>query len=642
MRFSDAFLRQVRDRVSIADYASRKLAWDKRKSRPGAGDFWACCPFHQEKSSSFHVLDQKGIYKCFGCGEKGDAFTLAMKLEGLSFPEAVAKMADLASMALPTDENEDHGEAERRKRLMQAVARAAKLYGDALYGRGGDEARKYLEGRGFDRELCTQFGIGYAPDSWTTLLDKLKGDFPLGELLDAGLVRSNDDDDRPPIDTFRNRITFEIADATGKPIAFGARALEKDAKAKYINSPECAVFSKGRVLYRLKQARELVAKTKAPGLVVAEGYFDVIAFERAGIGAVAPMGTALTEDQLQLVWRAGGEPILCFDGDAAGQRAADRALDLALPHLGPTRTVKIALLPPGDDPDDVFNRSGADALKALLDAALPASEALFQREKARRPLDTPESKASFKAALREAANKIADADTKKLYLSDLLRRADEASRPAWTPRPQQAPGAPQQSRGTYKNGRFQPAPLGATQELTAKVASGIRVKDPERYLQAVLDYNLTAKVGDWLDRLALDPDLDAIRSAILALSHAEADNPAIDRETLALHLQQSGETRAVARLSRWPKPRLPEGTDGADLETEWLALVTREVVLPALREELAELRKAAADGDDDAFARFQALNREAIAIEARALEAKLEEVNTEAADEDDDLAAAMN
>jgi DNA primase len=634
MRFSDAFLRQVRDRVSIADYASRKLAWDKRKSRPGAGDFWACCPFHQEKSSSFHVLDQKGIYKCFGCGEKGDAFTLAMKLEGLSFPEAVAKMADLAGMALPVDEQEDRGEADRRKKLMQAVARAAKFYADGLRGREGAEARKYLEGRGFGRDLCTQFGIGYAPDGWTTLIDALKGEYSIDELIDAGLARPGDG--RGPINAFHHRITFEIADAGGKPIAFGARALRADEKAKYINSPECAVFSKGRVLYRLKQARELVAKTKPKGLVVAEGYFDVIAFERAGIGAVAPMGTALTEDQLQLVWRAGGEPILCFDGDAAGQRAADRALDLALPHLGPTRTVKIALLPPGDDPDDVFTRSGPDALKALLEAALPASDALFQREKARRPLDTPEARAAFKASLREAANKIADADTRKLYLSDLLRRADEASRPAWTPR---APSSPQQqSRGNYKNGRFQPAPLGATQELTAKVASGVRVKDPERYLKAVVDYNLAAQVGDWLDRLALpDNDLEAIRSAILALSHAEADNPAIDRETLALHLQQSGEARALARLSRWDKPRLAQGTD---LAARWLALVTSEVVVPAIKEELAELQAAVAADDVEAFARSQHLVRELKRLEARPLEVSLEDFDAGA--DDADVAVAMN
>ena len=637
MRFTDTFLRQVRDRVSIADYAGRKLSFDKRKSRPAAGDYWACCPFHQEKSSSFHVLDQKGIYKCFGCGEKGDVFTLAMKLEGLSFPEAVTRMAETAGMALPTDGEEDRGEADRRKRLMQAVARAAKIYGDALYSPAGAEARKYLEGRGFDRELCTQFGIGYAPDSWTTVLDKLKGDFPLGELLDAGLARSNDDDDRPPIDTFRNRITFEIADPAGRPIAFGARALKKDEKAKYINSPECAVFSKGRVLYRLKQARELVAKTKAEGLVVAEGYFDVIAFERAGIGAVAPMGTALTEDQLQLVWRSGGEPILCFDGDAAGQRAADRALDLALPHLGPGRTVKIALLPPGDDPDDVFTRSGPEALKELIAKAAHASDALYEREKNRRPLDTPEARAAFKAALRECANKIADAETKKLYLSELLRRADDSFRPKWTPNPprpsQQQGGQPQYGGGKGgKYGKFQP-PAPATPELTAKVAAGIRVTDPERYLRAVIDYGLGHRLGEMLDRLDLvDAELEAIRAALFALMDGAGPEQAIDRAALSLHLQHSGETRAFARLSRWPKARTT-GDGAAELEASWLALVTREVVLPAIREELAELRVLVEAGDVDAFARAQILSREIRAIEARPLELSMDENPQNAADD---------
>lgn len=628
MRFSDAFLRQVRDRVSIADYAGRKLAWDKRKSRPSAGDYWACCPFHQEKSPSFHVLDQKGIYKCFGCGEKGDAFTLAMKLEGLSFPEAVAKMADLAGVPLPVDEQEDRGESDRRKRLLQAVARAARLYGDALYQREGAEARKYLEGRGFTRELCAEFGIGYAPDSWTFLIDKLQPEFALGDLIEAGLVRAGDEDKRP-IDNFRNRITFEIADSSGKPIAFGARALEKDAKAKYINSPESAVFSKGRVLYRLKQARERAAKNKAPGLVVAEGYFDVIAFERAGIGAVAPMGTALTEDQLHLVWGSGGEPIFCFDGDTAGRRAADRALDLALPHLGPSRTVKIALLPPGEDPDDVYRRAGPEALKGLLAAALTASDALFAREKARRPLGTPEARAGFKAQLREAAGKIADPDTKRFYLSDLLSRADAALRPAWKPYER---GAPRAGYG----GRNAP-PLPASAELTAQYAAGIRVKDPERYLRAVIDYAMAARVADWLDRLVLpDPDLDAIRSAIAVLTSAAEDGQAIDREALARHLQQLGETRAAARLSRWPKPRgLGDGVSRgeADLEAEWLALVTREIVLPALKEELAELRPLADAGDEAAFARFQALSREAREIEARAREVKLE-VKLDAAADD--------
>ncbi|MGE0597353.1 MAG: DNA primase [Hyphomonadaceae bacterium] len=615
MRFSDAFLRQVRDRVSIADYAGRKLAWDKRKSQPGRGDFWACCPFHQEKTSSFHVLDQKGIYKCFGCGEKGDAFTLAMKLEGLSFPEAVAKMAELAGVPLPVDEHEDRGEAERRKKLYQAVARAARLYGDALGSREAAEARKYLEGRGFDRELCAQFGIGFAPASYTFLIDKLKGAFEIGELIECGLLRPGEAGKRP-YDTFRNRITFEIADSAGKPIAFGARALDPNDKAKYINSPENALFSKGRVLYRLKQARELAAKNKAPGLIVAEGYFDVIAFERAGIGAVAPMGTALTEDQLQLVWRSGGEPTLCFDGDAAGQRAAERALDLALPHLGPGRTVKIALMPEGEDPDDVHRRAGPEGLAAIVAAARPASDALFEREKHRRPLDTPEARAAFKAALREAAAKIDDADTKRLYLSDLLSRADAVLRPPWRP-----PESGQFQRGPRPPGRAPFVPP-ATPELKAQSAAGVRLADPERFLCAAIDYPaILRRYADWLDRLALDPDLDAIRAAIHALSAEHDRAEAIDREAVSGHLQQSGETRAQARLQRWPKPRRAQ--EGTDVEAEWLALVTREVVLPAIREELAELRPLADAGDETAFARFQALSREARDIEARAREAQV-------------------
>ncbi|MEZ6023022.1 MAG: DNA primase [Hyphomonadaceae bacterium] len=406
MRFTDTFLRQVRDRVSIADYAGKRLTWDKRKSRPSAGDYWACCPFHQEKSPSFHVLDSKGVFKCFGCGEKGDVFTLTMKLEGLSFPEAVEKIAEYAGMPLPKDEYEDRGETDRRKRLFALAARTAELYANALRSSGGADARRYLENRGLGREEWDRFGIGLAPDEWTWAIDKLKAEgYTIEEMVAAGVAREGDEGKRA-IDTFRGRITFEITDTTGKVIGFGGRALAKDAKAKYINSPESALYSKSRVLYRLKQAREVLARTKAEGLVVGEGYLDVIAFERAGIAAVAPCGTALTEDQLQLLWRAGPQPVFCFDGDSAGQRAAERALDLALPHFGPERTVRFAIAPAGEDPDDIYRSGGAAALTALVDAAQPASDVLFEREKARRPLTTPEARAAFKAALREAANAI--------------------------------------------------------------------------------------------------------------------------------------------------------------------------------------------------------------------------------------------
>lgn len=622
MRFSDTFLRQVRDRVSIADYAGRRMAWDKRKSRPSAGDYWACCPFHQEKSASFHVLDGKGIYKCFGCGEKGDLFTLAMRLEGLSFPEAVAQMAERAGMALPTDEQEDKGESERRRRLASLVARAAKLYRDALRSSGGAEARRYLQGRGLGPEEWERFGIGLAPDEWTWASDKLRAEgFATEEIVAAGLAREGDGGQRA-IDTFRNRVTFEIGDSSGKVVAFGARALARDAKAKYINSPETALFHKGRTLYRLKQARELLARTKAGGLVVAEGYLDVIAFERAGIAAVAPMGTALTEEQLQLVWRSGGAPVLCFDGDTAGKRAADRALDLALPHFGPGRTVRIAYAPAGEDPDDIFRRGGAEALASLMEAASPASDALFEREKSRHGLQTPEARAAFQAALREASNRIADADTRRAYFSDLMGRANAVLRAA-RPGPPQRPGQP----------RGAPPPAAATPELKALSAAARARPAAENLLRsAVDDPTVLARFSDWISRLAIaDPDLAAIRSALVSLAEAPEGSAAIDREALSLHLTKLGQERAAARISRWKLDEKPPGRSGkrgqgqGTSPDEWLATVTRNVVLPAIREELAELQALAGEGDDDAFARFQALSREAIAIERRAREARTEE-----------------
>jgi DNA primase len=478
-----------------------------------------------------------------------------------------------------------------------------------------------LQGRGIGPGDWDAFGIGLAPDEWTWGLDKLKAEgFTLEEIVAAGLAREGEEGKRP-IDTFRGRITFEITDPAGKVIGFGGRALAKDAKAKYINSPESPLYSKSRVLYRLKQARELMARTRAPGFVVGEGYLDVIAFERAGIAAVAPCGTALTEDQLQLLWRAGGEPTLCFDGDSAGKRAADRVLDLALPQVGPGRTLKIAYAPEGKDPDDIYREGGADALTTLLEVAAPFSLALFEREQARHGLATPEARAALQGALKQAANSIADPDTKRAYFSDLLQRYNaliRAQRPPFQP----------QEKGAWKRG---PQILPPTQELKAQAAARPRPA-AENFLRAAVDFpGILARYADWLDRLNVtDPDLAAIRATLIALADAHEGHGAIDRAALSLHLSRSGNDRAATRIAQWPKLR--PVADGADVEAEWLALATREVVLPAIREELSELRMAAADGDEAAFARFQALSREARAIEARAREAKLDETQDEAGD----------
>jgi DNA primase len=621
MRFPDSFLRQLKERASIAGYAGKLLQWERRKSQPARGDYWAPCPFHSEKTASFHVRDTLGTYHCFGCNESGGVLDLAMKLEGLSFPEAVERVANFAGLALPeADGPRDDEEERRRKRLFAAMTRTQELFRDALASSAGRKARSYLDQRGLTETVCEQFGIGYAPGGWTETLDQLKkAQFTEEELVSAGLASKGDE--RRAIDVFRDRIMFPIGDGQGRIIAFGGRALDPEAKAKYLNSPETPLFHKGRNLYRLKEARTLLAKSKARGLVVAEGYVDVIALERAGIAAVAPLGTALTEDQLALVWRASGEPIFCFDGDTAGRRAAARALDLALPQMAPGRTLSVALMPEGQDPDDVYRRGGAAALAKLLEAAQPAVVSLFERERDREPLDTPERKSGLRKRLREAANRIADEETKRAYLADLLSRADDVLRQP--PREGERRGANRsggafQPRGKFRNGKFEPPPPQPSAELKARQAAGPRHLGAENFLREAVDNpQILENFAEWLAQLRLpDPDLELIREAILDLGETEAGRK-VDREALKRHLSASGQERATARVAAWPVGRstATPHPDDVSREAEWEALVMLDVVLPALKEEMAALAAAADQGDAAAFERFLVLDRDARRIE---------------------------
>ena len=651
MRFSEQLLATVRDRASIASYAGRKLSWDNRKSQPAKGDYWACCPFHGEKTSSFHVLDRKGLYKCFGCGEAGDIFKLAMKLEGLSFPEAVERIANDAGVTLPREPMEDSGALQRRKRLYEACTAAQTGFVEALASREGDKARAYLEKRGLDAATRQKFGLGYAPAGPAFIANRLMAlGFTEAEVREAGLAKG--DDGRRPYDHFRDRVMFPIADAQGRIVGFGGRALDPNQPAKYVNSPETPLFSKGRLLYRHKEAREILARTKGKGLIVAEGYLDVIAFERAGVPAVAPLGTALTEDQLELLWRAGPAPILCFDGDKAGLRAADRALDLALPKLAPNRTIAVAILPEGQDPDDVFRASGPEALASLLEHAKPAVEALVAREIAREPLTTPEARAGLKQRLRDAAGRIADADTRREYLKDVLARADAALAGA-LPRREWRPSGGGKFKGGKGGGSFQPA--SASAELKARLAGAARPGDApaiEQLLRGACESALILERGGELlaDLAIADPDLDRIRDALLRL---RAAGETVDQSALSRHLADSGEESAAACVRRWPaSPWLTKTADADEegvagpidaapatsdlavdafalhasetsdeelrrrdeaewrrrLEGEWMALATLLVTRPEIEADLAGL--LARDGlDDDAFARAVAMKR---------------------------------
>lgn len=407
MRFSDQFLEEIRQRLPITQVVGEHVLWDKRKSQPGKGDMWACCPFHAEKSPSFHADDRRGIYHCFGCGASGDHFRFLTEKAGMSFPEAVEKLAGMAGVPMPArDERTEQREA-AQKGLTEVMELAAKYYEAALSHNIGARARGYLFDRGVSATSQTRFRIGFSPDSRNGLKEHLAANGVSAQaMLDAGLVTSRDDD---PLtyDRFRNRVMFPITDFRGRIIAFGGRALSADVPAKYLNSPETSLFSKRQTLYNGQSAR--AAARDGATVIVVEGYLDVIAAVAAGFeGTVAPLGTALTEEHLQLLWRMAEVPVLCFDGDKAGLKAAERAMDLVLPHLKPGQTVKIATLPEGQDPDDLIKAQGRQAFADVIDKARSLSDMLWSLETGGLVPEAPEERAALQARLRERANSIQD------------------------------------------------------------------------------------------------------------------------------------------------------------------------------------------------------------------------------------------
>ncbi|TIR17907.1 MAG: DNA primase [Mesorhizobium sp.] len=421
MRFPPAFLDEIRDRVPISSVIGTRVAWDRKKTNASRGDYWACCPFHGEKSPSFHCEDKKGRYHCFGCSVSGDHFKFLTELDGMSFPEAVEKIAEMAGVPMPVrDEREERREKERAS-LTEVMEMATAFFQERLQSADGAKARAYLRERGLTSATQQSFRLGYAPDSRNALKEHLaaKG-VPKADIEACGLVRHGDD---IPVsyDWFRDRIMFPIPDSRGKIIAFGGRALAPDALAKYMNSPDTELFHKGNVLYNFARARKALAKG---GTVIAvEGYMDVIALAQAGFeNAVAPLGTALTENQLELLWRMAPEPVLCFDGDKAGLKAAWRAADLALPAVQPGRSARFALLPEGKDPDDLVKAEGPEAFRAVLAEARPLVDLLWMRETAGGVFDTPERRAELGKTLRELTSRIRDESTRYHYQQEMRER----------------------------------------------------------------------------------------------------------------------------------------------------------------------------------------------------------------------------
>ena len=421
MRFPDSFLDDIRDRLRISEVVGQRVQFDKKKTNAAKGDFWGNCPFHGEKTPSFHCEDRKGRYYCFGCGASGDHFRFLTELDGLHFHEAVELLANQAGLQVPIMDKREQEREEQRKTLFDVMELAAQFFQAKLHEPIGANARAYLRDRGLSPQIQQEFGIGFAPDSRNALKQYLaEQGIEASQMEACGLV-NHGEGIAVSYDKFRGRVMFPIPDARGRVIAFGGRALADDALAKYMNSPETELFHKSNVLYNFAKARKPAYDKKQ--VIAAEGYMDVIALHSAGFNnAVAPLGTALTERQMELLWRMHPEPVLCFDGDGAGQKAAHRAIDMALPSIQPGRSVRFAMLPEGKDPDDLIKEDGPEAMHEVINGALPLAQMLWNREIDSGIYNTPERRAELQTRLRQIVNSIKDESVRYHYDQDMRDR----------------------------------------------------------------------------------------------------------------------------------------------------------------------------------------------------------------------------
>ncbi len=560
MRFSPQLLDEIRARLSVSHVVSRKVAL-KRAGR----EYRGLSPFKVEKTPSFFVNDQKGFYHCFASGEHGDIFTFLMTTEGLSFPEAVERLAAEAGVALPAPTTVDRAKDDQRTRLLALLEQAAAFFEAKLASREGTDARLYLDRRGLTTETVGQFRIGFAPASSTALTQHLTNQgFLRAEMITSGMLVGGDDIPQP-YDRFRNRVMFPITDLKGRVIAFGGRALEPGERAKYLNSPETPLFHKGAILFNAAKARPLAFARER--VIVVEGYMDVVALTQAGFGdSVAPLGTALTEQQVQMVWRMVHEPILCFDGDDAGTRAAHRAIDTMLPHLKPGLSARFVFLPGGSDPDDLIRQEGPQAMQTALERAQPLAEVLWQRELAAGDWSTPERRAHLERRLTEIVNGIADLSVRshyraamreKLFLQFGSRRPQRgAQRPPSAAPSRNFAGVPGAQQARPSGNQPQPwaesRSVGASQSLRRQLLENQMGRPP--YREALIIRTLINH--PWLldhdaERIAaLDFTSEAMARIRNALLDVMSDNDSLDSERIQSHLDKLSLSKVVNLVER--------------------------------------------------------------------------------------------
>ena len=595
MALSPQWLDQLRTRVTLSSVIMRTTKLQR------AGREWkACCPFHDEKTPSFTVNDEKGFYHCFGCGAHGDVIRWMTDQRGLQFMDAVKELAIVAGMEMPAPDPREAQKAKRRAGLHDAMGAAQEFFVHELAKPGGSAAREYLQKRGFSEKTMREFGFGYAPDDRQALARALHA-LPPQLLVEGGLRIAIDGKD--PYDRFRGRLMLPIQDVRGRVIAFGGRILTpKEGAPKYLNSPETPLFDKGRTLYNIHRAGP--AARKSDRIIVVEGYMDVIALADAGIAeGVAPLGTALTENHIAELWRHAPSPILCFDGDAAGQRAVRRTIERSLPLLRPGHSLKIAWLPSGLDPDDLIKAKGVAAFEKILDEAQSLLEALWQIEARAAPLDTPEAKAGLKARLMTHIEAIEEPDVRALYRRDLL---DKFSAFAF-PKRQKAPFQP---RKQWR--RDEPEPL--SDDLARKLANLAAGGTRSRLLADVMTQlaafpELAESHREALEELAqIDPSTTSLIDPVLGRAEMlEADGKkAIFDERWG---SRSAE-HSVSGLSR-------EATDAATAREDLAEAIELLVEGPALEKALAAATERFEHDPEGAFAEQQRLLKRKLAFDAR-------------------------
>ncbi|MFK7944656.1 MAG: DNA primase [Paracoccaceae bacterium] len=603
MALPPGFLDEIRTRLTLSDVAGRKVIWDARKSNPAKGDFWAPCPFHQEKTPSFHVDDRKGFYYCFGCHEKGDMIGFVKDTENVSFIEAVEVLAREAGLEMPA-QTQDPQAAEKRDqqtRQIDVMEQSVRAFGMSLRGAAAASVREYCQRRGLTGETAKRFEIGFAPDSRTFLTETFREKGQLDEAIAAGMVIKSDDGST--YDRFRNRLMFPIRDPRGRCIGFGGRAMSENARAKYMNSPATDLFDKSRVLYNYGPAREAAGKTQT--LIVAEGYMDVIALAQAGFDhSVAPNGTAVTEQQLAMMWKIADEPIIALDGDKAGIRAAERLIDLALPLLAPGKSLRFCLMPEGRDPDDLIKAEGPGAMQTALDAALPLIEMLWRRETTQ-PYDTPERKAALDQRLRALLGRIQDPGLRNHYGAEIkARRAD-----LFTPPARQTGG---NARSPWQGGNWQggrggrartpsgPAPSTRASQLsrTATQVTEARVREAGILTGILLHPHVLPEVEDPLETMRfLSQDMAQMRDLMLDTDVLPAN--LIDHLANKLGRDPIGALSSVAHQRMHALAR-------KGLKPQHVAEVTRDAIarheaVLTSEAELAEARRDLAEAADESW-----------------------------------------